>query len=598
MEMRGSHSSGTSVITAGSRGSAWLVALALVAFGCLALGSSARAGDWTQVTCTQPDGKPAPIEGWDPEAVSGAGDYSNAYSTCEQTGGALIAESSNQWPQSRYSGYLWHYAAPNGSAIAGGTLSLNLYSPEGQAYIATPANSYPSDVVKNCQFNLSCMENGPDGGPFVGTVPIDHLGGTNLYAEAECLGPGQPGEPTESCPMDGGGNGVNAQAAIYAADIELENSSTPAGTDFAGSLLQPNATGTADLTFTAKDPDGPGVYRVIAELDGKQVYQGIPETNGGRCASIGADSNGVSEFLYAQPCKQDVAVDVPLETTKFANGSQALKVTVQDAAGNSAVVYDRTITITNSSGAGSSSNGAGNPTGLSTSMAIGPGSPVVLRGAPNGTNASDQATLTARWTSTTKTTRTSDYGQADRVTGRLTTTAGQPISGASLDVSEVPADQGAKAISLPTVRTGPTGAWTLTLSRGVSSGTLHVAYRSHVDDTIPVAIAALTLRVHAGIRLRIAPRITSVGHTIHFTGVLHGLPIPEEGKQLVLEARSGRGEWIQFNTIRTDAEGRYRASYRFKFPGPVTYQFRVLSRFESGFPFLDGASNVIDVHER
>jgi hypothetical protein len=574
----------------GWRASRWIAALLLLGVCYLAWAPAARGGEWTQVTCTQPDGKPAPIEGWDPEAVSGPGNYSNAYSTCEQVGGALIAESSNQWPQSRYSGYLWHYATPNGSTIAGGTLSLNLYSPEGQAYIATPANSYPSDVVMNCQFNLRCPENGLYGGPFVGTVPIDHLGGTNLYAEAECLGPGQPGEPTESCPTDGGGNDVNAQTIVYAADIELENSSTPAGTNFAGALLEPNTSGTADLTFTAQDPDGPGVYRVIAELDGKQVYQGTPETNGGRCASIGADANGVSEFLYAQPCKQDVAVDVPLETTKFANGSHALKVTVQDAAGNSGVVYDGTITIANNSA-------TAGPTGSATGTPIGPGSPAAVRGAPNGTNASDQATLTARWTSTTKPTRTSGYGQADRITGRLTTTAGQPISGASLDVSEVPADQGAKAISLPTVRTGPTGAWTLTLSRDVSSSALHVAYRSHVNDTIPVATATLELRVHAGIRLRIAPSVTSVGHTIVFSGTLHGTPIPPGGKQLVLEASSG-GEWIEFRTISTDAKGHYRASYRFKFPGPIVYRFRVLSAHEADFPFLDGTSNVVDVRER
>ncbi len=550
---------------------------------CLMWAPAAHAGEWTQVTCTQPDGKPAPIEGWDPEAVSGPGDYSNAYSTCEQAGGALIAESSNQWPQSRYSGYLWHYAAPNGSTIAGGTLSLNLYGPEGQAYIATPANSYPNDVVKNCQFNLPCMENGPIGGPFVGTVPIDHLGGTNLYAEAECLGPGQPGEPTESCPTDGGGNGVNAQAAIYAADIELENSSTPAGTNFAGSLLQPNATGTADLTFTAKDPEGPGVYRVIVDLDGSAVYQGTPESNGGRCASIGTNPSGVSEFLYAQPCKQDVAVDVPLETTRFANGSHQLKVTVQDAAGNTAVVYAGTISIDN-------------PVS-STGTPIGPGSPAAVRGAPNGTNASDQAKLTARWTSTAKVTRTSGYGQVDRITGRLTTTAGQPISGALLDITETPADQGARTASLASVRTGPTGAWTLTLHKGTPSSTLRFAYRSHVDDTVPVATTTLTLRVHAGIRLRIAPRVTSVGHRILFTGVLHGAPIPPGGKQLVLEASSG-GEWVEFRTITTDARGRYRATYRFKFPGPITYRFRVLSPYEADFPFLDGASNTVNVYER
>jgi hypothetical protein len=102
------------------------------------------------------------------------------------------------------------------------------------------------------------------------------------------------------------------------------------------------------------------------------------------------------------------------------------------------------------------------------------------------------------------------------------------------------------------------------------------AYRSHVDDTVPVATATLTLRVHAGIVLRIAPHVTSVGRTIHFSGALHGAPVPPGGKQLVLEASSG-GEWIQFDTLTTSARGRYHASYRFKFPGPVAYRFRVLS---------------------
>jgi hypothetical protein len=72
-------------------------------------------------------------------------------------------------------------------------------------------------------------------------------------------------------------------------------------------------------------------------------------------------------------------------------------------------------------------------------------------------------------------------------------------------------------------------------------------YRNHVNDTIPVATAGLVLRVHAGIALRIAPRVTSVDHRILFTGVLHGAPVPPGGKQLVLEASSGGG-WIEFVT--------------------------------------------------
>ena len=58
---------------------------------------------------------------------------------------------------------------------------------------------------------------------------------------------------------------------------------------------------------------------------------------------------------------QDVSVDVPINTTRFSNGSHQLKVTVQDAAGNTAVVYDGTISIANPNA----------PTGTP----IGPGSP-------------------------------------------------------------------------------------------------------------------------------------------------------------------------------------------------------------------------------
>jgi hypothetical protein len=137
----------------------------------------------------------------------------------------------------------------------------------------------------------------------------------------------------------------------------------------------------------------------------------------------------------------------------------------------------------------------------------------------------------------------------------------------------------------------------LTLPRDVSCSALRLEYRGYRNDTIPVAMAALALRVYAGIALRIAPRVSSVGRRIFFSGVLGGAPLPPGGKQLVLEARSG-GEWLQFDTITIAAKGRYHATYRFKFPGPITYQFRVLSPQEADFPYLAGVSNVVDVHER
>jgi hypothetical protein len=467
------------------RGLSAVVMLSLVG-ACLACVPAARAGEWTQVTCTQPDGQPVPNEAteesWTGTSVGGLAPYSSVNNDCSQHGGYLVAANSSQFTVPRSTGPMWEYAAPPGSTIAGGSIAVSLTAPQGTAYVATPNNIYGADALANCQFNLQCGSSDSFFGPYSAVVSIDHLGGTRLYAAAMCVGPGQPGTSTEDCAAGDGANGLNAQTIVYAADVELANSSTPAGTDFAGSLIEPNTSGTADLTFNAQDPEGPGVYRVLVDVDGAAVYQGTPESNGGRCASIGVDTKGVSEFLYSQPCKRSVAVDVPIDTTKLSNGSHQLKVIVQDAAGNSSTVYAGAISVANPS----------SPTG----PPIGPGSPTAERGPANGTNASDQAKLTARWNSTAKPIRTSGYGQADRVTGRLTTSTGQPISGAMLDVTEAPADQGAKIASLAGVRTGPTGAWTLTLPKGISSSALRFAYRSHVNDTIPVATAALTLRVY------------------------------------------------------------------------------------------------------
>jgi hypothetical protein len=562
-----------------------MIAVGLLLGVWLAWAQAASAGEWTQVTCTQPNGHPAPTDGWVDTSIIGYGADSGTSNTCEQSGGELTAFDSSAENEATYTGPMWVYTAPAGSTIAGGAVTVSLRTPQGQAYVSTPNNKYAaSDVLVNCQYNEPCVT-------AVRTVPIIHPGGTQLFMAAECVAPTQGGS---ACPA-GSGGGVNAEIHLSAADIELTNGSTPTGTGFAGSLLAPTASGKASLTFSAQDPEGPGVYRVIVDLDGTAVYQATPDSNGGQCASIGAYASGVNEFLYAQPCKRSVAVDVPLDTTRFSNGQHLLQVTVQDAAGNTAVVRDDTISIANASAGGVTSGGAGTSSGAGVSS-IGPGSPPAVRGPVNGTNASDQATLTARWVSTAKVLRTSRYGAVDRVTGRLTGPGGVGIGSAGIDVYETPAYHGAGTRRIGGVSTGPTGQWTLTLPRGVSSGALRFDYRSHQNDTVAAASATLRLSVHAGIALKIAPRSASVGRKIFFSGVLHGAPIPEGGKQLVLEARSG-GEWIQFDTIRTNARGRYRATYRFKFPGPVTYQFRVLSRYEADFPFLDGTSNVVAVHE-
>jgi hypothetical protein len=371
------------------------------------------------------------------------------------------------------------------------------------------------------------------------------------------------------------GGGENPNLELYGAQLTLADSGLPTGTVTGGGLAGTDSiAGTSALSYSAQDGDS-GVRLVQLLLDGQPVAT--------------HDYLGECPYQDFAACPGTVSSIIDWNTTSASNGSHEVALRIVNAAHNQTIVDEHTITIDNASNPNAPA-GTGTP--------IGPGSPAALRGPANGMNASDQAKLTARWAGTSsKHVRTSDYGATDRITGRLSTSAGQPISGASLDVSEVPAYQGAKTLPLARTSTGPAGIWALTLPRGISSSTLRFAYRSHQKDTVPASSATLTLRVHAGISLHIAPRTSSVGRSIFFSGALHGAPIPPGGKQLVLEASSG-GEWVQFDTIGTDARGRYRARYRFKFPGPVKYEFRVISRYEADFPFLDGASNTVPVYER
>jgi hypothetical protein len=151
---------------------------------------------------------------------------------------------------------------------------------------------------------------------------------------------------------------------------------------------------------------------------------------------------------------------------------------------------------------------------------------------------------------------------------------------------------------MPSPRTDVNGRFSVRIPAGTSSRTLRLAYRAHLGDALPVATRTLRLNVRAGIVLHVSPRTASVGNTIRFRGRLRGGPIPHGGKQLVLEARSPGSAWIEFKVVHTDARGRYGASYRFKFPGPANYRFRVRSEAESDFPFAAGSSNVVGVRER
>jgi hypothetical protein len=349
---------------------------------------------------------------------------------------------------------------------------------------------------------------------------------------------------------------------IYGAQVTLFDSSSPTasvtGGSLAGSVV---GLGTQSFTYTAED-GASGVRIVELLVDGHVV----------------AENSYLSECPYENfaACPSSVSGIISWNTDSVSAGTHEVGLRITSAGGNTAIVADHLVTV---------SSGSTSPASSLAGIAA---SPMCI------SNASGQADLTAHWTRTRRAMLVSHYGVNERIAGRLTTPSGQAIPGATIDVCETHSSGGAPTAPLMNVKTGPTGTWSFTLPRSTPSSTLRFVY-SGLSGVPPIAATGLTLRVHAGVALAIAPRITSVGRRIYFSGVVHG-PIPPGGKQLVLEASSG-GEWIQFDTVRTNARGHYHASYRFKLPGPVTYRFRVLSPFESGFPFLSGTSNGVSVHE-
>ncbi len=395
-------------------------------------------------------------------------------------------------------------------------------------------------------------------------MPSSNLG-AHLYFDASCAG----GSGYKCKQGQGDSNNYAAVVYVYAADLTLEQSAAPTATNVSGELASaPTVAGTSDVAFSASDPVS-GVYETVFSVDGQVVQRAVVDDNGGKCKDVGQTSDGSAAFLYLRPCAPSVSPDVGFDATRVGNGAHHLVVRVIDAAGNAATVLDRSITIAN------------------------PTPP----GTPNGTNASTNATLTASWKGAGRGRLTQPYGRSEVIAGRLTAPGGAPIASAEIDVSVTPSYTGARKAQMTGVRTGPDGRFTIRLHRGLSSRTLRLSYRTHVGDATPVASRTLTLSVLAGVTLHVTPRTAGVGATIHFTGRLRSGPLPAGGKLLVLEARSPGGRWLEFDVVHSGAHGHYHASYRFKFPGPADYQFRVVSQAEADYPFATGSSNVVGVHE-
>jgi hypothetical protein len=381
----------------------------------------------------------------------------------------------------------------------------------------------------------------------------------------------------DACPSP---SGSTLRGWVNYASFLVRDDEPPAGGLVGPAVDAMNWSGVTRLRMTAADA-GSGLRRAIVEVDGSPALA-IPLSSSNHCDDVGPDP-AVAEFDRPQPCPlriSDGALDV--DSAKLPQGRHSVRVLLEDAAGNRTAIFGPVVR------------------NIAANGAIGPGSDPALRGAANGDGATDQARLTAHWGVRGSRTRlVSGYGHRHVVRGRLRGQDGAPIANAVIDlVSKTTAVNARALVKRAGPRTASDGSWRLALPRNVSSRDLTFRYRSHVNDTIPTATAAVHLRVRAGLRLAIRPRVARRGQAIRFAGRLLGGPLPRGGKQIVLMARASRGGWVRFNVIRTERDGRFHTTYRFQQSGGATYRFRALSLAEAAYPYAAGGSNVVRVRKR
>lgn len=311
---------------------------------------SARAGRWVQVSCVNPNGSAAPNEGWSGATLANAagqtpGDGSWVYPRCGP-GVSMSAGLSTLTPDPPGVAERLEYQPPAGSTIVGGTLNVAAEAVGGavnasaNVYMYEPAYVYPADVIYQCTYSLNNCGANPH--RYTGPVTLPSDAGGDLFVAADCTG--AAGAQCNS----GGADHVWSSVAISSAHIDLSNNSVPTGVNFTGTVLDPTTHGTPHLLFTASDPGGPGVYAVTVSIDGVPVWSGTPDTNDGACVPVGTEAGtGALMFDHQQPCPaaEQVALGVP--TTSLADGDHELSVTIVDAAGNTATVFDHTIKTSN-----------------------------------------------------------------------------------------------------------------------------------------------------------------------------------------------------------------------------------------------------------
>ena len=303
--------------------------------------SLASAGTFTALTCHDLGGNAVGTRGW--KVGSASGEYITFGASCTGGGQGSFGLTMGPDPTGNYyngNGNTMSYSVPAGLTIS--SYSLQLYAFGGPCGIQNGqcADGFGDVYVNHTgQSDPNYDYRNLGNGAANTTVGASGLSGVNYVNVGIGCDPGQD----SSYPCPGAAN-PEAQALVSGGSFTLLDSTVPSVANVSGSLLAAGTlTGTDTITFTASDSGG-GIYSAAALVDGHQVAQEIPNSNGGLCADLAQPSSATMAFAAPQPCPPTENISLPLDTTLLAAGQHQLQVIVTDAAGDTATAFDGAIT--------------------------------------------------------------------------------------------------------------------------------------------------------------------------------------------------------------------------------------------------------------
>jgi hypothetical protein len=189
------------------------------------------------------------------------------------------------------------------------------------------------------------------------------------------------------------------------------------------------------------------------------------------------------------------------------------------------------------------------------------------------------------------------FGSGAMLSGRLVNADGAGLGSRALRVVSRSSRGALARTRVDAVETGPHGGFRLPLAAGTSRRiAVSFAGEAQLDRA---SRRPLTLRVRGGIDLVAAPSALRTGDALRFHGRVRarGAALPRRGKLVAIQYyEQAAKRWRPVLVTRSDHEGRFRASYRFRYvSGVASIRLRAVALAEERWPYAPGASRPLTV---